>query len=292
MPERYLLTRYLTDKPNMFNEFSEEAFDSISEVHFADKLGAQGTYGVDLDEDFAEYISKADNLLPVNGLMRLSDYGLGAAVEVPEVFEPMEELVADYPDEATPSERFYANGLVLDQGKEGACVGFSGAAFLNGGPIRSFRDRPVAWLEDFAMDLYHECQRNDPWPGENYSGTSVAACVKILVQRGLIEGGAETRSLETMDKFVLNVSSMMLASDWFEGMYRTDANGFIRPTGRKVGGHAYRKYGLSRWRTAYIRNSWGGAFGDGGNGYMSLSDRQWMAKYGNLRGYAAKQIRK
>lgn len=61
-----------------------------------------------------------------------------------------------------------------DQGSEGACVGFGSSrmmTLLN----RSFYDGP--WL-------YHEAQRNDPWPGENYDGTSVDAAMKVLRTQG------------------------------------------------------------------------------------------------------------
>lgn len=61
-----------------------------------------------------------------------------------------------------------------DQGQEGACVGFgtSRAASL-------FNKR----LYD-AYPLYKAAQKIDPWPGENYSGTSVNAGLSILRKNG------------------------------------------------------------------------------------------------------------
>jgi hypothetical protein len=61
-----------------------------------------------------------------------------------------------------------------NQGSEGACVGFAWSrcmSLLN----RARYDGP--WL-------YHEAQKIDEWPGEAYSGTSVRAGGRILVDRG------------------------------------------------------------------------------------------------------------
>jgi hypothetical protein len=62
-----------------------------------------------------------------------------------------------------------------DQGNEGACVGFGSSrmqTLLN----RARYDAP--WL-------YHEAQKVDPWPGENYDGTSVDAAMQVLKNEGL-----------------------------------------------------------------------------------------------------------
>lgn len=307
--ERYLITRYKTDNPSIFNQIPDELKETISEVHHPEApLYAQGTFGIDLPDDLAARVATADNLLPVNGLMKLSDYGLGAAIGEDTALPDLAGFVEETPALPSADEQMksvslevgnasamlkqYVRGPAIDQGREGACVGFSGTNFLRGGPLLSFRDKGVAWLESFAQTLYRECQDNDEWPGRAYSGTSITALVKVLTRRGLIRGGAMTRDLGVQDRFVANVSSLLLASNWYEGMYRTDANGFIRPSGRLVGGHAYWQFGLSKWLTKYIYNSWGRSFGFGGVGYMSRSDSEWLARHGNLRAYAAVQTRR
>jgi hypothetical protein len=68
-----------------------------------------------------------------------------------------------------------------DQGNEGACVGFGVsrlASFLN------------SKLYD-ARWLYHEAQKVDEWPGEDYDGTSVRAGLDVLRTRGhrVYDGG-------------------------------------------------------------------------------------------------------
>jgi len=57
-----------------------------------------------------------------------------------------------------------------NQGREGACVGFatSRAATLNNRKLYN------------GFELYKRAQTRDPWPGENYSGTSVEAGCNTL----------------------------------------------------------------------------------------------------------------
>jgi hypothetical protein len=67
--------------------------------------------------------------------------------------------------------RFY------DQGTEGACVGF-GISRLASQLNRKLYD---------GFWLYHEAQKIDEWPGEDYDGTSVRAGLDILRTRGHCE---------------------------------------------------------------------------------------------------------
>jgi hypothetical protein len=89
-----------------------------------------------------------------------------------------------------------------DQGNEGACVGFGSSrmmSLLN----RSFYDAP--WL-------YHEAQKNDYWPGENYEGTSVDAAMKVLRLQGhktpawrtprLLQGASAYRWTSSVDEIL------------------------------------------------------------------------------------------
>jgi hypothetical protein len=61
-----------------------------------------------------------------------------------------------------------------NQGEEGACVGF-GISRLASQLNRKTYD---------GFWLYHEAQKVDEWPGEDYDGTSVRAGLDILRKRG------------------------------------------------------------------------------------------------------------
>ena len=64
-----------------------------------------------------------------------------------------------------------------NQGAEGACVGF-GISRLTSQLNRKLYD---------GFWLYHEAQKIDEWPGEDYDGTSVRAGLDILRKRGHCE---------------------------------------------------------------------------------------------------------
>ncbi len=64
-----------------------------------------------------------------------------------------------------------------NQGSEGACVGF-GISRLASQLNRKTYD---------GFWLYHEAQKIDEWPGEDYDGTSVRAGLDILRKRGHCE---------------------------------------------------------------------------------------------------------
>src|SRR5215207_632002 len=104
--------------------------------------------------------------------------------------------------------RSYSWGLpeYLNQRNEGACVahGCTHEALAKPAPVdfrwaklpdwapkaRQEQQRPggttsKAVAQTFAFELYNWCRRNDPWPGENYSGTSAAAGAKGMVAAGL-----------------------------------------------------------------------------------------------------------
>jgi len=61
-----------------------------------------------------------------------------------------------------------------NQGNEGACVGF--------GTCRALSIMNRRRYDGFR--LYHEAQKIDEWPGENYSGTSTRAGLDIARKRG------------------------------------------------------------------------------------------------------------
>jgi hypothetical protein len=60
-------------------------------------------------------------------------------------------------------------------------------------------------------------------------------------------------------------------------MVSPDGRGFVRPTGRMVGGHAIVMNGVDvRRGVATLRNSWGAGWGRGGNCYLSFGDLGWL----------------
>lgn len=157
-----------------------------------------------------------------------------------------------------------------DQGAEGACVGFAlswAMSILN----RRFYD---------AFALYHEAQRVDEWPGEEYAGTSVRAGCDVLRDRGHrmlhrhnhahdwdpehgIERNVWARSVDDIRTCIARGVPVVLGIDWmstFDTPVQKGRDYWIGEgdLGRVRGGHAICAYASSDRRQAIkLVNSWG-----------------------------------
>lgn len=175
-------------------------------------------------------------------------------------------------------------GLVLNQGREGACVGFAFAAEL------AARPAVVPGITDeVGRRIYREAQQNDPWPGQEpeFSGTSVLAGVQVLQRMGYVSEYRWAFGAAELAAAVSWVGPCVIGIDWHDSMYAPGPDGFIRPTGSIVGGHAILIRGYNvRARRFLAHNSWGSGFGGKGGApagcaWLSFDDagdllgRQW-----------------
>jgi hypothetical protein len=170
-----------------------------------------------------------------------------------------------------------ADQLFLDQGVEGACVGFSFAHELAAKP------KMVPSSEEMARAVYKGSQFLDEWPGENYDGTSVNAGAKYLKGKGYYSSYAWTRDAYELAVTVSRKGPCVIGVDWFEDMFWPDEDGFLNIGGQVMGGHAILVKGYSvkrnRPRTKKypaaaftLHNSWGPGWGVKGTAYLSLED--------------------
>jgi hypothetical protein len=182
-------------------------------------------------------------------------------------------------------------GAIIDQGREGACVGFGLTAELAARPYAV-----TGCGQDTARPLYYEIQRRDEYPGGEYpgaqprmAGTSVEAGIKLLLEAGHY---TEYRWAQTEQDIALAIGykgPVVLGIDWYESMYRPDRSGYIRPTGRIAGGHCILAYGIDIDRGAYLlQNSWGADWGMDGTCYLTRED---MARLLAARGEACLPVR-
>lgn len=167
-------------------------------------------------------------------------------------------------------------GEWLDQGTEGACVGFAWTHELIAIPI------PIGGLDNqWAREIiYWEAQRIDPWPGGAYpgaspfyEGTSVLAGVKVCANLGFINEYRWAFGLDDVRLTLGNFGPLVLGLNWYEGMFDTDQSGFITPTGRNAGGHAILAVSVNeeeRW--VRLHNSWGKSWGIDGTCRIRFDD--------------------
>jgi len=182
--------------------------------------------------------------------------------------------------------------VVLDQGREGACVGFGTTNELRFNPVPIRKADGTLLDARFAREyVYWEAQKNDPWPGGSYpgasptyEGTSVLAGIKRVAALGLYTEYRWAFSEADLALAVSNIGPAVLGVNWYAGMYKPNQMGYIRPTGALQGGHCVLCIGYHAERGYYtLYNSWGPSWGI--NGTCKIS-RAYMANLLKANGEA------
>jgi len=198
-----------------------------------------------------------------------------------------DERSRDYPIRAlisapTPRSYTWGCGVVLDQGTEGACTGFSTAHEL------ASRPAPCPVDVGLAQRIYKRAKQIDEWPGDKYEGSSVLAAVKAATEDGYFKEYRWAFGLNDLALAVGRKGPAILGINWYEGMYRPDENGFLRVTGDQVGGHAILCRGVRLIRAGghldpsrsyfLLHNSWGADWGNNGTAKLTFEDMDRLLK--------------
>lgn len=159
---------------------------------------------------------------------------------------------------------------VLDQGNEGACVGFSMSAELLAKPAVV-----QGITNESARAVYKKAQTLDQWPGESYQGTSVLAGAKA-VQEIYPKAWDSYRwafGLEDVIQTLGYFGPVVLGINWYSSMFTPDKNGLIKVYGSLAGGHAILARGIDvKKKLIRLHNSWGVHWGLAGNCFISFDD--------------------
>lgn len=184
---------------------------------------------------------------------------------------PIRTLVAAQ----TPRSYTWSLKTRLDQGQEGACVGFSWSQELAASPV------VVSGItNESARQVYFSAQRLDDYPGGAYpdatpfyEGTDVLAGAKAVEALGKL---TEYRWAFNLNDVILAVGHQgpgVFGTNWYSGSMDTDSKGFIHATGEIVGGHAICVRGVNVSKKYFtLANSWGTSWGKGGDCYISFDD--------------------
>lgn len=176
----------------------------------------------------------------------------------------------------------------LDQGNTGTCVGHAAKHLLMAGPTIQAQQHGGG-EEPSAINLYLEFVKHDPWPqndaGDLQFGTSMNAMGRGLRDLGYLEAWEHGWTVDAAADFLAGVDEsgeyiggpIAFGIPWTTGMFETDEAGFIRPTGRVVGGHAVACFLWNESKGEFWGpNSWGNAFGKphpkrGQDGYWRMT---------------------
>lgn len=180
-----------------------------------------------------------------------------------------------------------------DQGTEGACVGFAWSHELSAKP------RSVETDEAGALAIYNRARQIDPWPGEDYSGTSILAGIKAVQEmknskgKPLIKEYRWAFGTEDVIRSIGYLGPVVLGIEWREGQYTPDENGRIWLSGEVVGGHAILAKGIDIvWKDpegpktfdnvddlnslVTLHNSWGPDWGIGGDAWFTVYELNYL----------------
>lgn len=173
-------------------------------------------------------------------------------------------------------------GTCLDQGSEGACVGFGWTGELLASPMPCHADEATG--NTYALRTYRRAKQIDQWIGEDYSGTSVLAGAKAIREAGYMDGFRWAFGIDDVRDTVIAYGPVVIGVPWLEGMYETRPSGLVEVSGNVVGGHCLLVYGYhpsarirgedysARFNIFRWRNSWGAGYGVDGNGYIRYED--------------------
>jgi hypothetical protein len=175
----------------------------------------------------------------------------------------------------TPIDKSWPVRLYLDQGFDGACVGFGFGHEAIAEP------NPNRWVtEKDAKSNYLLAQRDDEWEGGAYigaepfyEGTSVLAGAKVYQKKGFFKEYKWTWDIDELILAVGHEGPAVIGVDWKYGMMDTDSSGFIHATGGIAGGHCTLICEVCVSKGYFrIWNSWGVYWGEYGTAKISFDD--------------------
>ena len=171
-----------------------------------------------------------------------------------------------------PTSRYwYPGNVALNQGNVGACVGFTGANWMQNSPTRT------SVSDQTGLDLYAECKKIDGIP--NIEGTYARALLEVLRAQGKVKRYLWANGLGDIRAWVLSTGPVLVGTPWYESMFKPGADGRVSLGGTIAGGHEYLIRGYSRPLDAFrCRNSWGGGWGIGaGSPWAGSGGEFWLS---------------
>lgn len=196
-------------------------------------------------------------------------------------------MAAELTEIKMPPYRYWAPGIQLNQGNTSSCVGYTCAQWAQTSPVRT--KLPI----DAGLTIYRRALQIDEFYGENDTGTSIRAGVKVLEEQGRVERYVWAYSAEEIKQWVLLNGPVVVGTTLTLGMRDIRGPGwYMLPTGNPIGGHAYLLSGYSVSRHAFrMVNSWGSEWGDRGKAWIKYGDIDSLIRsHGDAVGIVEKRV--
>lgn len=192
------------------------------------------------------------------------------------------------------SVRHVVNIPILDQENLGSCTGHAATAAVATAAhwnvsAKYLADIGEAGAHRFAVGVYSDATKIDPWPGEyepDDTGSDGLSVAKVLKNRGLVSGYEHATSLNAA-LTALAKGVVIIGSVWMSDMYGPSRAGQVVPTGYEEGGHEYALDELDvANQRVWIRNSWGTGWGIQGRAWLTWADLgKLLANYGDCTSF-------
>lgn len=173
--------------------------------------------------------------------------------------------------------RWYADALWLDQGPIGQCTAVSLAHILADGP---FTHRPY-WTDKPLFDTvaaYCRAQTLDGQPrtfceGGPDTGATMRSAAEAGRELGLVANYWWFATPDEALAYLTNQGPLWMGTWWTTGMDEPGPDGFIRFSGGRLGGHAWKIDEIS-WRLRFVgmKQNWGREWNGNGRARLSFED--------------------
>ena len=172
--------------------------------------------------------------------------------------------------QATP--KSWTIDRILDQGTTPHCVGFGCADYGNALPVDD------EYTDADGHALYYEACAIGGYP-DTEDGANVRDGLKALRARGRIAAYALLHDAGEAEEWLSSSGSVVVGTDWYEGMDDTGGGAVVTPTGDIRGGHCYLLNGYTPTEYEFV-NSWGTGWGSSGRFYMAKDDFAYLLRTG------------
>lgn len=215
----------------------------------------------------------------------------------------LDPILEFFPRGVPAGYQYINQGPVLNQGRTGTCVAHGGRNWLNAAPLMT-KGGPTPfeiYRGTVPLDVWRENDAEAFADDDDLQfGTSVLALMKYMQKQGHLANYLWAQTIEDVRAWLmLRRGVLIIGVAWTAGMFGTDSNGYIRPSGEVYGGHCVIVGGWNDNKrdpvsgvlgTAQITNSWGREWGRKGRAYVNREDLELILFDGAWQGECAAAV--